>query len=353
MLITRIIMLIKILITFLTSFASYQPMEYYKEEILLNNKPQYVHTLVVNINDPRVSIVNALSFGKIYGFEETSEMVKKNEAAAGVNGMFYTIYGHHIGLLVQDKQLLTMAHEKTPAVAFLDNGEVYMGELDAKVNIVSSDNTIVVDTMNDAAAAETWVLYSAIYGKTTRITRDGINYIIENNKVVDKIVTNEPVNIPQEGYVLSRVTNESDQYDLLKINEPINIETVYTPNIGTINEAFQSGGWLVKDGVNVAKDFELFMGNTRIPNPRTIIGVTGDNKVIIKVIDGRQPEYSLGITGKEAADIMIKDGCEQAVYLDGGASSTMVVKDKVVNSPSSKKERKVAHSLLVYFKLLE
>jgi exopolysaccharide biosynthesis protein len=306
----------------------------------------------VDLEEPGVSITNALSFSKIYGFEKTSIMVKDNDGAiAGVNGMFYTMYGHHIGLMVKDKKIVSKANNYTPVVAFLESGETFIGDMNTEMKIKKKDdnNSIIVSTMNDGANEETWVLYSDIYGNSTRITRKSINYVIDNNRVIDKLVTSEPVDIPRNGYVLSRVTEDTDKYDLLEINEVVEIETTYTPYIGPVQEAFQSGGWLVKDSINVAKDYEPLMGNTRIPNPRTILGVTKDNRLILKVIDGRQPDYSYGVTGKICGDLMLKEGCINAVYLDGGASSTMVYEGKVVNSPSNKEERKVAHSILVKY----
>ncbi|GMQ59583.1 hypothetical protein AN1V17_39800 [Vallitalea sediminicola] len=342
-----------IVINLILSLSSYNvPVVYNNENITINNKTQQVHTLEVDLNDPGVTINNVLSFSKIYGFEKTSVMVKDNEAVAGVNGMFYTMYGHHIGLLVKDKKIITKANDYTPIVAFLQSGETFIGDIktEIRINMKDNNNSIVIKTMNDAADDETWVLYSSIYGNSTRITRKSINYVIDNNKVVEKLITNEPVDIPSNGYVLSRVTEDSDKYDLMEINETVVIETTYTPSIGPVEEAFQSGGWLVKDSVNIAKEYEPLMGNTRIPNPRTILGITKDNRLIIKVIDGRQPDYSYGVTGKNCGDIMLKEGCVNAVYLDGGASSTMVYENKVVNSPSNKEERKVAHSIVVKYK---
>lgn len=342
--IIKLLVIINIIMN-LISFQ--QPVDYYKEQIKINNRNQQVHTLVVDMDNKKLSIVNALSFGKIYGFEETSKMVKKNKAIAGVNGMFYSTYGHHIGLLVSNKQLITKAYSKTPIFAILDDNTPYIGDVNTEVSILASNNIIEVGVMNDEAPEETWVLYKSIYGNTTRITRKSINYIIEDNNVINKIVSEEPVDIPENGYVISRVTNEPDKYNILDIGDNVNIEIKYIPDIGVIKEAFQSGGWLVKNGHNIAKDNEVFIGNTNIPNPRTIIGITYDNKVIIKVIDGRQLGYSYGISGKEAGDIMIEEKCKEAIYLDGGASSTMVFEGKVVNSPSNKVERKVAHSILI------
>lgn len=348
MFIVRFIIIINLI---LNLYSYNDPVIYKDENITLNNRTQQIHTLEVDLEEPGVSITNALSFSKIYGFEKTSVMVKDNGAIAGVNGMFYTMYGHHIGLLVKDKKIVSKANNYTPVVAFLESGETFIGDINTEVKIKRKDdnNNIIVSTMNDGANDETWVLYSDIYGNSNRITRKSINYVIEDNRVIDKVITTEPVDIPRNGYVLSRVTEDTDKYDLLKVNEMVEIDTVYTPDIGPVKEAFQSGGWLVKDSVNVAKDYEPLMGNTRIPNPRTILGITKDNKLIIKVIDGRQPNHSYGVTGKNCADLMLKEGCINAVYLDGGASSTMVYENKVVNSPSNKEERKVAHSIVVKY----
>lgn len=57
--------------------------------------------------------------------------------------------------------------------------------------------------------------------------------------------------------------------------------------------------------------------------PRTAIGYTADNKVVLLVVDGRQTE-SAGVTIDELALIMKGLGCTNALHLDGGGSSTMV-----------------------------
>ncbi len=322
-----------------------QPIQYEMEDIQLNGHNQQVYTLEVDMDDMRVSIENMLSFGSIYGFEETSAMIEKADAKIGVNGMFYTIYGHHIGLLVNETELITLARSETPSVAILEDNRVFIGDMSTAVTIQNQDITIPIQTVNDAAYEDTWVLYSKIYGQTTRISRKSINYIIKNNKITEMLITDGPVEIPEEGYVLCRVSSQPETNDVFIIGDNVSVVTTYNPAPGKIIEAFQSGGWLVKDGNNVAKNYEPYIGNTLIPNPRTLIGVTADNQVIVKVIDGRQKD-SYGISGKEAAELMLSANCVQAVYLDGGASSTMVSDGKVVNQPSSNEERKVAHSIV-------
>lgn len=67
--------------------------------------------------------------------------------------------------------------------------------------------------------------------------------------------------------------------------------------------------------------------------PRTAIGQRKDGSILMLVIDGRQTS-SIGATLKNVQDILLKYGAYNAFNLDGGASSTMVYEDKVINKPS-------------------
>jgi hypothetical protein len=90
-------------------------------------------------------------------------------------------------------------------------------------------------------------------------------------------------------------------------------------------------------------------------NPRTSVGVTADNKLVMMVVDGRQSGLSEGLTSSEAANFMIGYGAVDAIDLDGGGSSTMVmnfyndaVASQVLNSPSDGVERAVGDNLAVF-----
>ena len=64
------------------------------------------------------------------------------------------------------------------------------------------------------------------------------------------------------------------------------------------------------------------------------------------VIDGRQ-KSSVGMTLGQLAEYMRKLGSVQALNLDGGGSSTLVVRGDVVNRPSDGHERRVAAAIAV------
>ncbi|HNY81839.1 MAG TPA: phosphodiester glycosidase family protein, partial [Thermotogota bacterium] len=65
--------------------------------------------------------------------------------------------------------------------------------------------------------------------------------------------------------------------------------------------------------------------------PRTVVAIA-PNKLVFIVIDGYQSS-SAGLTIEELASFLISKGFTDAMCLDGGSSSTMVVKSRVVNNP--------------------
>ena len=61
-------------------------------------------------------------------------------------------------------------------------------------------------------------------------------------------------------------------------------------------------------------------------HPRTAVGIDASgSKLIIVVVDGRQPNYSDGANMQELADILLENGAVDALNLDGGGSSTLVI----------------------------
>ena len=84
-------------------------------------------------------------------------------------------------------------------------------------------------------------------------------------------------------------------------------------------------------------------------HPRTAVGFNQDStKLLLVTVDGRQPGHSIGMSLSELANFMLRLGCFQAINLDGGGSTTMLVGTRVVNRPSDASgERAVANALLV------
>ena len=110
-----------------------------------------------------------------------------------------------------------------------------------------------------------------------------------------------------------------------------------------VKEAIHAGPILIRDGViNVTSEEEVFF-NTPVDGvqPRSAIGYKENGDIVMMVIDGRQVD-SRGAYLKELAMLMNQFNCVDALNLDGGGSSSLVVNGKLINNPIGlKSERKV------------
>ena len=107
-----------------------------------------------------------------------------------------------------------------------------------------------------------------------------------------------------------------------------------TAKFWDVKDAFHAGPVLINDGkINVTVEQEAFF-NTPIAGvqPRSAIGYTKDNVLILMVVDGRQVD-SRGVYVEELALLMNQFNCIEALNLDGGGSSAMVADSRLLNRP--------------------
>jgi hypothetical protein len=118
------------------------------------------------------------------------------------------------------------------------------------------------------------------------------------------------------------------------------------------------GPWLVQGGriaVNAAADGIVHPGDPSFVygwgvkrNPRTMVGLDHQGRLLIVTVDGRQPGFSEGLSLIEGAKLMARLGAVTAINLDGGGSTAMAIDGKLVSSPSDATgERPVGDALLV------
>ncbi len=103
--------------------------------------------------------------------------------------------------------------------------------------------------------------------------------------------------------------------------------------------AVGGGPVIVQNGVvKVTNEEELKFAGKAIndKHPRTCMGYTKDGYLIIMVIQGRFPGLAEGATLEQEAKLLIELGCTEALNLDGGGSSCMLVNGKETIKPSDK-----------------
>jgi hypothetical protein len=140
--------------------------------------------------------------------------------------------------------------------------------------------------------------------------------------------------------------------DELRTGDTILVYLGFQPALRGIATAVGGMGMIVSDGKFVEYSTNLKERTSymflRARHPRTFVGIDRDTaKIFLCTVDGRQAT-SVGMNYQEMADFLLSIGVWHATNLDGGGSTTMVVRGKIVNSPSDKTgERPVANSLQI------
>jgi hypothetical protein len=146
----------------------------------------------------------------------------------------------------------------------------------------------------------------------------------------------------KDGVVISTPPATDEAIELLALAPGTTVRIHWSVGWSNVFDVVGGGPILMRDG-NVLG----VCGRSCGIHPRTAIGVKPSGKILLVVIDGRQPGWSRGVTLLQLARIMDGLGAVTAMNLDGGGSSEMVVQDKVVNKPSDGQERHITNAILV------
>lgn len=92
-------------------------------------------------------------------------------------------------------------------------------------------------------------------------------------------------------------------------------------------------GWGIKSTDSAKHDLLVHDWVNR-RNPRTALGVKDDGTVLLVVVDGHRHEASVGLTLNELRRLLKALGARDAINLDGGGSSALVIGGRLINKPS-------------------
>jgi len=135
-----------------------------------------------------------------------------------------------------------------------------------------------------------------------------------------------------DGAVRSRPEKRRASFWIDRTGTPKLAETLETPGA---REGAAGFGQILRGG-------RVLPARSNTRHPRTAVGMnaTGDILHLI-VVDGRRKGVSEGVSTHELATRMLELGCSDAINLDGGGSSIMVLAQEggfqhIVNSPSDR-----------------
>ena len=314
----------------------------------ISGNPQEINILEIDLSDERVEVLPALSHNSVFGFEALSSIASRTDAYAAVNGGFFHEYGQPSGMTAIDGETITKSSGKYPVLIF-EGGKARLEQVVDRLWIQHDGRRIDINDINREGAPGRIVLYTPAYGSSSRAEMENITVAVSGDRVVKVAGYKGEAGIPQDGALI--VFYQPVDYDMagFPLKEGEKLEIRHEPAFdkpGT--HAYECGSWVVKDGKVVIGDTDEWVGVMNNRDPRTVAGLKDENTLILMTVDGRQPGFSAGLTGKELGKLLLELGIRDAAMLDGGASTEMIVEGRIVNRPSFKgRERPLGGALVV------
>jgi hypothetical protein len=251
-----------------------------------------------------------------------------------------------------------------PVFSYNDSGDMVIamnpGLLDNQLRFVDS-SSVGIDLLNVTRQANTLVLYTNDWGPSTTTTAEGVevlvrhvNYPMRPRKTMTGEVaairtgsnsTNNPI---PNGFVVFSARDGKAQTLLDKLSVGDRVTWRFSLAGQLTNNArmmVDGAGWILRDGSPATETWNFsssFLGR----NPRTLLAWNDTHGFLI-VIDGRTAQ-SVGMSFQEmAAFCSTTLGATDAINLDGGGSSTMVVEGTLRNNPSDGSQRAVPNAVLL------
>ena len=335
--------------------------------------PWQIQIVEIDLANEWLKLETVKANDQLSGYETTSAMAARKDreehrVVGAINGDFYGTGGIPVGAQVLDGILLKGPTTRsifgvTPLKQPLIDIVSFRGELNA-----SNHSTISVSGINKTRDTDELTLFNKYFGSRTGTNYWGTEIIVDyladrplvNDTIYvvaiakDSIMSDGHGNniIPANGMVISgHGTASTFLNENVFVGDTLSVLIQIPPVQEKIVELIGGTPRLIRNGAATV-EWENEHTNRSFAydrHPRTAVGFNQDStKLYFFTVDGRQPGYSVGMSLFELANYMLEWGVYQGVNLDGGGSTTMVVRNNIVNSPSDAGgERSVANALMV------
>ena len=336
--------------------------------------PWSIHVLKIDRSRKDLTFFAAHAQGKILAVSLIADQARAvpreiGRAVAGVNGDFYIrdipfYSGDPRGLQIINGEIISAPD--TVCVWFDTNGNPHLDQVTGYFNVTWPDGRQTPFGLNQQRQSGMAVLYTPTYGSSTR-TIGGREMILEKDgdgswlplqasqtyrARVRHVQTNGNARLAPDVMVLSLAPQQLTGVPEVTPGAVLQISTATSRVLKGVQMAIAGGPVLIKAG----KAFSLknpppgastsYGEASRYQrHPRSAVGWNSKD-VYFVVVDGRQPQLSMGMKLAELAEYMAGLGCTEAMNLDGGKSSQMWLSGQIMNSPCQGEDT-VANSLLV------
>jgi hypothetical protein len=317
--------------------------------------PVAIHLLKL---DPRlVRLTDTLAKGEVLGMDTVDTIAARHHALAAINGGFFNrANGEPVGTLKVNGELVSdypvirgVVLIKSPAagVTSLEFDQVAV-RMTAAFTIGARTWRVPIDGVDTTRERGKLMLYTPLYHEDTDTAATGTEWILDGRPlhVVSMRKNAGHTLIPKHGAVLSYGGIDLPAgLAALATDVHVTLSTSWTILNGMPPARLDQAESIV-DGAGLIRLRGRTMTNwnegealnpetfINMRHPRTLIGVDGSGWIWMAAIDGRQPDHSVGMTLPDLARLAVRLGLRDALNLDGGGSTTMVVKDRIVSHPS-------------------
>lgn len=314
----------------------------------INSKPIKINIVEINTNvNQNLEIKPKTANTKLNSKTTVRKMAQAENAIVAINaGYFKPQTGVPLGTLMIDRKILTGPIYNRVGIGFFENnGKITYGMDKVGINIYAytKSNILKIDNINQPRMSQAYtLLYTQEWGNISPPPpKNGYNILIENNQII-KMSAN-PIPISDNQYVIS---SSKEKITSFAKEKEVCVNSELTGKLKNAKHIIAAGPYLVKDSQiyvdTKTQKFEAIAGK----NPRSAIGYTSKGNLIIVTIDGRE-QASVGVTLSELSHLMKSFGCENAMNFDGGSSSALFVKNKIVNDALNNEGALVSNSLII------
>lgn len=331
----------------------------------LSEGPWSVNILKIDRSRAEFELTTTLGRGRTLGLGTISEQIgalppEVGKPLAAVNGDFYRTEGESFagdprGVQIARGELISAPNGKT---AFWINADKtpMMGNLVSQFRVTWPDGKETPFGLNEERSANTAVLYTSRSGPSTR-ARGGRELILVRHDEdpwlplrPGQVYTAQVKEIRESGnsrigvdtVVLSIGPTLLARTPRVASGDVIRISTATTPSLEGVTVAIGGGPVLLHDG----KVQPTYTNKAQEQHPRSAFG-WNDQYFFFAEVDGRQYGFSVGMTLPQLAAYLARQGCKEAMNLDGGGSAEMWIHGQVVNRPCFGYERNTANALVL------
>ena len=302
------------------------------------------------VDTKKFEVKPVLAKNAILSRERLKNIVQQSNALAAVNASYFAREGWVIGNLKIDGEIL--GFEETMRSAFLvyPDRKSEMALLNYIGEVILPDNTkLDIKGVNRVRGNDDLVIFQSKFAQQTKTNQFGYELILDNSGKIKEINPWGNSTVRQGEYVISAHGSMAEPLYPLKVGDKLTLKQTLGEKGDKALHLLGAGPMLLENKkIVVYNNYEQFLPDIMNGRaPRTAVGIDGKGRVILFVADGRSAS-SNGLSLVELAQELLALGVTDAINLDGGGSSEMVIGDTIVNQPSDKQERQITAALGVF-----